>query len=295
MGPFRANALPSLQLPPLQETIPVLPLPINRSNANRPLSLDPLALSSSGRSGDEISGRDFQATESQKSKGNNAGQNIAGALETEEGSSDDLRNLEPGTGNDTVPRLAESARKRQRRGSRVDREYVQLPLLEKKEGSTSGAGSFGVSLQSIISPTKSKPQKEYPSTISLLYPPPAVEDPPRGYAPAVFEKPSREYTSSAFEDAHGRNALNRSSTAVEDPDVGKEPISALTNQAPEKKESKRGAAKKVRSRQNKKWTVDETEELLKAIARHGVGRWAKMCADTSFKFNNRSKTDLKDR
>lgn len=295
MGPFRTNALPSLQLPPLQETIPVLPLPIKRSNTNRPLPLDPLTRSSSGRSAEEISGNQFSTTEPKKSKAKCTGQETA-TIDTEEGISDGSRQLEHGTDNDIIPRLADSPRKRQRRGSRVDRDYVQLPLLEKKKGSTAGGSSFGVSLQSIISPIKSKPQTEYSSSMPFLYPPPATEDPPRGYAPAVFEKPPRGIASSAFEDAHGRNALNGSSTAMADLDIGKDHDNTLKSmESKEEKEPARGSGKKVRSRQNKKWTKDETEELFKAIAKHGVGHWAKMSADAEFKFNNRSKTDLKDR
>ncbi|KAL9114341.1 MAG: hypothetical protein Q9227_001763 [Pyrenula ochraceoflavens] len=44
-----------------------------------------------------------------------------------------------------------------------------------------------------------------------------------------------------------------------------------------------------------KWSEGETSELLKGVAKYGVGKWALIKNDPDFTFNNRSAVDLKDR
>jgi hypothetical protein len=44
-----------------------------------------------------------------------------------------------------------------------------------------------------------------------------------------------------------------------------------------------------------KWTEDETEQLLLAVSKYGVGNWKKILDSGEFKFGNRTHTDLKDR
>lgn len=45
----------------------------------------------------------------------------------------------------------------------------------------------------------------------------------------------------------------------------------------------------------KKWSKQETENLLQGVALYGIGHWKKILEDTKFKFNDRSSIDLKDR
>ena len=45
----------------------------------------------------------------------------------------------------------------------------------------------------------------------------------------------------------------------------------------------------------RKWTEQETGDLLQGVARHGVGNWKKILGDSQFTFDNRSSVDLKDR
>lgn len=64
--------------------------------------------------------------------------------------------------------------------------------------------------------------------------------------------------------------------------------------------SKSGKRAPVKTRKRsgkprKKWTEEETRNLLLAVDRHGVGRWTKILEDPSFTFNDRSAGDLKDR
>lgn len=45
----------------------------------------------------------------------------------------------------------------------------------------------------------------------------------------------------------------------------------------------------------KKWSDEETQHLLKGVAKHGAGKWKEICADSEFKFRDRRPMDLKDR
>ncbi|KAJ1791436.1 hypothetical protein LPJ59_004988, partial [Coemansia sp. RSA 2399] len=45
----------------------------------------------------------------------------------------------------------------------------------------------------------------------------------------------------------------------------------------------------------RKWTEEETDNLLKGCSKYGVGAWKKILDDPSFTFNNRTSVDLKDR
>ena len=45
----------------------------------------------------------------------------------------------------------------------------------------------------------------------------------------------------------------------------------------------------------RKWSVEETNQLLLAVSRHGVGRWTSIMEDPDFTFNDRTAGDLKDR
>lgn len=56
------------------------------------------------------------------------------------------------------------------------------------------------------------------------------------------------------------------------------------------------ALKKRRAmKPRKKWTEEETNNLLLGVSRHGVGRWTSILEDPTFKFNGRTAGDLKDR
>lgn len=45
----------------------------------------------------------------------------------------------------------------------------------------------------------------------------------------------------------------------------------------------------------RKWSEEETQDLLKGVARHGAGKWKEIRADPDLKFRDRKPTDLKDR
>ncbi len=45
----------------------------------------------------------------------------------------------------------------------------------------------------------------------------------------------------------------------------------------------------------KKWSNEETQQLLKGVTKHGVGKWKEICADPELRFRGRRPMDLKDR
>ncbi|KAK4965254.1 hypothetical protein LTR66_012153 [Elasticomyces elasticus] len=51
----------------------------------------------------------------------------------------------------------------------------------------------------------------------------------------------------------------------------------------------------TRKAKRNKWSEEETTKLLKAVARFGMGKWAKIASCPDYDFNGRSAVDLKDR
>jgi len=48
-------------------------------------------------------------------------------------------------------------------------------------------------------------------------------------------------------------------------------------------------------KKNKRWTEEETRDLLQGVARFGIGSWKKILLHPDYTFNNRTAVDLKDR
>jgi hypothetical protein len=131
-------------------------------------------------------------------------------------------------------------------------------------------------------PKKQKAAKQPvvpPIIIGLFEPPPQA---------ALFPP----IASSSFHDSHGRNSLNTVLPKVTELKNSSRHDSSNENgktQTSQKKAQK----KDVRAR--KKWTEDETTNLLLGVHKHGVGNWTDILEDSSFSFNGRSALDLKDR
>jgi hypothetical protein len=138
-------------------------------------------------------------------------------------------------------------------------DFVQLPQPPKKQ--------------------KVPKQPVPPIIIGLFEPPPQA---------ALFPP----IASSSFHDSHGRNSLNTvlpKVTELKD-NSRKEP----SNNNEKTQTSQRKVQKKdVRAR--KKWTEEETTNLLLGVHKHGVGNWTDILEDSGFSFNGRSALDLKDR
>lgn len=141
-------------------------------------------------------------------------------------------------------------------------EFVQLPQPPKKQRAAK---------QAVLVP---------PIIIGLFEPPPQA---------ALFPP----IASSSFHDRHGRNSLNTVPTTAKD--VGD---SAKSEDFPNNRSGKQLASKKVQKKgvkARKRWTEEETKNLLLGVSKYGVGRWTDILEDQNFTFNGRSGVDLKDR
>ena len=49
------------------------------------------------------------------------------------------------------------------------------------------------------------------------------------------------------------------------------------------------------ARQRRKWSNEETKDLLRGVKKHGIGRWKEILQDPELVFNDRRTVDLKDR
>ncbi|KAF2146331.1 uncharacterized protein K452DRAFT_305274 [Aplosporella prunicola CBS 121167] len=87
----------------------------------------------------------------------------------------------------------------------------------------------------------------------------------------------------------------------EAPKVLTDSKSTETTEGPPKsagaKESEQSAAAKEKgpTKRRKKWTEDETTDLLRGVARFGIGNWKKILSCPDYTFDGRTAVDLKDR
>jgi hypothetical protein len=141
-------------------------------------------------------------------------------------------------------------------------EFVQLPQPPKKQKAAK---------QAVFVP---------PIIIGLFEPPPqATLFPP--------------IASSSFHDRHGRNSLNTVPTTEKDLEGSTKSKGDTKTKSGKWSSNKKEPKKDVKAR--RRWTEEETNNLLLGVNKHGVGRWTDILEDQSFKFNGRSAVDLKDR
>ncbi|KAE9370546.1 hypothetical protein N431DRAFT_509743 [Stipitochalara longipes BDJ] len=138
-------------------------------------------------------------------------------------------------------------------------EFVQLPQPPKKQ--------------------KAAKQVVPPIIIGLFEPPPQA---------ALFPP----IASSSFHDSHGRNSLN---TVL--PKVTELKDNTRKDSSHDKEKAEPSQAKPLKKdvRPRKKWTEEETSNLLLGVYKHGVGNWTDILEDSNYFFNGRSAIDLKDR
>jgi hypothetical protein len=60
-------------------------------------------------------------------------------------------------------------------------------------------------------------------------------------------------------------------------------------------QSKSNKSNSTARRTRRKWTEQETNDLILGCREHGVGNWKKVLDDPKYNFNGRSSVDLKDR
>jgi hypothetical protein len=159
---------------------------------------------------------------------------------------------------DTTTTVAGPSKKRNIVETSKD-DFVQLPQPPKKQ--------------------KAAKQVVPPIIIGLFEPPPQA---------ALFPP----IASSSFHDSHGRNSLN---TVL--PKVTEVKENMRKDSSHDKGNSEPSQTKVLRKdvRPRKKWTEEETSNLLLGVYKHGVGNWTDILEDSNYSFNGRSAIDLKDR
>ncbi|KAG9228701.1 hypothetical protein BJ875DRAFT_341539, partial [Amylocarpus encephaloides] len=96
---------------------------------------------------------------------------------------------------------------------------------------------------------------------------------------------------SPFHDSYGRNCLN--TIPISSNGVGGPPKNRGMAKPAETSVAPQRSQKEIKPR--KKWTDDETNNLMRGARKHGVGCWSSILEDPAFVFNGRTATDLRDR
>lgn len=156
---------------------------------------------------------------------------------------------------DDGPSSRSTSKKRHLVESNMD-EFVQLPQPPKKQ--------------------KAVKQVVPPIIIGLFEPP----------LQATLFPPIAE---SSFNDDHRRNTFNTELAKARDMNE------AMSNHTPANVVERKKPKDKTQVKARKKWTEEETNNLLLGVHKHGVGRWSDILEDPAFPFNGRSGVDLKDR
>lgn len=100
-------------------------------------------------------------------------------------------------------------------------------------------------------------------------------------------------SSSSFDDSRTKNSIN--SPALKSK-LLKEKLDFKTGAHNEKLPTASDGVRKTKTvAARRKWTEEETNNLLLGVHKHGVGCWADILSDPGFVFNGRSSSDLKDR
>jgi hypothetical protein len=248
---------PSLELPPLQD-------PNILKASGRRLLLEP---DTSTRNASPVSSSSAQCATALTSRVNEADKvRDETGKESERCTNSDRalgvtspQSLRKILGEDVSTTVAVASKKRSLVDTNKD-DFVQLPQPPKKQRATK--------------------QVVPPIIIGLFEPPPqATLFPP--------------IASSSFHDSHGRNTLNTVPSAVKGVDEVPKPVLTLDSEdlSVDNKEPK----KKKDARTRKRWTEEETTNLLLGVKKHGLGCWTDILEDSAFTFNRRSAADLKDR
>jgi len=255
--PSESNISPSLELPPLHD-------PNILKASGRPLLLEPDTSKRNGKpsSNSQLSPKHKSLIPSLDDdekilKGGEAKQKPAKTSADRALGNSSPQSLRKILDDDTTTTVAATSKKRNIVETSKD-DFVQLPQPPKKQ--------------------KAAKQVVPPIIIGLFEPPPQA---------ALFPP----IASSSFHDSHGRNSLNTVLPKVTE----LKDNTRNSSHAKEKAEPPPTKAVKKDVRPRKKWTEEETSNLLLGVYRHGVGNWTDILEDSKYSFNGRSAIDLKDR
>ncbi|KAI0019066.1 hypothetical protein F4780DRAFT_465827 [Xylariomycetidae sp. FL0641] len=70
---------------------------------------------------------------------------------------------------------------------------------------------------------------------------------------------------------------------------------AVPSPPPDAERTPTGKVKRRAAKPRRKWSEEETNNLLLGVSKHGVGRWTDILEDSEYSFNDRTAGDLKDR
>lgn len=188
---------------------------------------------------------------------------------------DDVPEAPPATTDDV-------SNKKRHRAMTVKDDIMHLPQPLKKQKSTQNM----MSSQNIMPPIINGLYEPPPN--AAVFPPIALEDDGGndGVAPSSLHT-LREFAScSALPVMTNFEALDMPEKSQSPPRRG----SVVPTSEVEKPKGKRKAAKP-----RKKWSEEETRDLLLGVNRYGVGKWTSILEDPQYKFNGRTAGDLKDR
>lgn len=247
------NSYPRLDLPPLQD-------PNILKASGRPLVLEP-ATSQNSKQSASVSQPNASPYDGDPSSGHTESRAEPGSKAPGNSlrvtSSQSLRKI---LSDDSEIAQTSPSRKRQRLENRKD-DFVQLPQPPKKQKAA----------KQVVPPIIIG-LHELPPNQAALFPPIA---------------------SSSFHDSHGRNTLNTSQVN----DVEEEVRTKIQPEKPKNPASARDAksmgSARVGIKARKKWTDEETKQLLLGVQKHGIGQWSKIVED--FTFNGRTAVHIKDR
>jgi len=160
------------------------------------------------------------------------------------------------------------------------------PVVSKKRSHIETIKDDFVQLPQPVKKQKAAKQVVPPMIIGLFEPPPQA---------ALFPP----IASSSFHDSHGQYTLNME--PVQPEKLAEAILDKPADLADDKENSvvvepkvSHATMKKV-VQPRRKWTDEETNNLLLGVHKYGAGNWAEILGDKDFKFNKRSGSDLKDR
>lgn len=178
----------------------------------------------------------------------------------------------------------DGSNKKRHRAMTVKDDIMHLPQPLKKQKSTQNM----MSSQNIMPPIINGLYEPPPN--AAVFPPIALED--DGGSEAVAS--SSLHTLKEFASAPAMSAANN----AEAPDVHDKSQSPprRDSMAPTPEPEKAMARiKRKAAKPRKKWSEEETRDLLLGVNRYGVGKWTSILEDPQYKFNGRTAGDLKDR
>lgn len=183
------------------------------------------------------------------------------------------------------PAAAEDvSNKKRHRAMTVKDDIMHLPQPLKKQKSTQNM----MSSQNIMPPIINGLYEPPPN--AAVFPPIALEDDGGNEAVA----PSSLHTLKEYASATAMSTANNVE-AADVHEVSQSPPRRESVAPTPESEKPMARIKRKAAKPRKKWSEEETRDLLLGVNRYGVGKWTSILEDPQYKFNGRTAGDLKDR